>query len=259
VTEGQYQIIRFSPDPVRDEPLNIGIIMTGAFAPLVEFPEDALERAAKWCRTLDPSSIKDLSESLHHALARAAARAEDIQGALRPDFLGERFGPISLSEPRWIDISEEDPIAVQRLFSFLTDRVVRPPKPVSYAGGTSQALKLAKEILPAVRRVFPTAKTNEAMLGHSGRPFVADVFAPGEKPLVMATMVPSSSWQGVRAVEAKAFELTDVARSLKHVSLAVCCNFPAIDPEGVQSAAKAIFRSIDAQVVTPESLASLKL
>lgn len=258
MTEGQYQIVRMSPDPVRDEPLNIGIVMTGAFSPLVAFPDDALERAAKWCRTLDPESLADLRDSLQTALQRASRRAEDLGSALRPDYLGERFGPITLSEPRWINVADDDPSAISELFGYLTDRIVRPPRPVSYVGGTAPAIKLAKEILPVVRQVFPNARANEQLLGHSGRPFIADVFAPGPQPLVMATMVPSSSWQGLRGIEAKAFELSDVARAMKTALLAVCCTFPAIDPEGVRNAAESIFRSIDATVVTPENLSGLR-
>lgn len=255
MTEGQYHVVRFSPDPVRDEPLNIGLVMTGDFETLVDFPDDALERAGRWCRTLDPAGLADLRTALVQALTRAAARSEDIGGALRPDFLGERFGPITLSEARWIDTSGTTDVA--QLFTFLTNRIVRPPRPVVHGGGAAPAAKLAGAILPAVRQVFPRAQRDHPLVAHSGREFVADIYAPGPRPLVLSTLVPSSSWQGVRSVEAKAFELSDVGRAIRSADIAVCCVFPVLDPGGVRAEAEAIFRSIDVKVVTPDTVAEL--
>ena len=94
-------------------------------------------------------------------------------------------------------------------------------------------------------------------MGRSGRPFVADVFASGNRPLILSTIVPSSSWQGIRLVEAKAFEMFDVGRTMKSASLAICGQFPSIDPEGVQEQARAIFDSIEVSMVTPERIRAL--
>lgn len=88
---------------------------------------------------------------------------------------------------------------------------------------------------------------------------MADIYAPGRVPLVLSTLVPSSTTQGVHTVEAKAFEMYDVGRSVLGAKLAVCCSFPPVDPRGIRKETEAIFRSIDVRVVTPESLDALSL
>ncbi|MCA9831546.1 MAG: DUF3037 domain-containing protein [Dehalococcoidia bacterium] len=256
MSTGTYHLVRFAPDPVRDEPLNIGLVMAGDFSPRVAFPEAALQRAARWCRTLDSKGLVALRDYLQEALERAAATAADIGEAIRPDFMGERFGPVSVSESRWIDLPDDE-VDLQATFEFLLGRLVLPPKQVAYGGGGSAGEKLAKAVLPAIKSAFPRAHLNEPLVGRSGRPFVADVFASGNRPLILSTIVPSSSWQGIRLVEAKAFEMFDVGRTMKSASLAICGQFPSIDPEGVQEQARAIFDSIEVSMVTPERIRAL--
>lgn len=254
MTTGQYHVVRFAPDPVRDEPLNIGLVMVGEFPPLVDFPDEALERAARWCRGLDQAGLVAMRATLVDILQREVAMRQDIDRSLREDILGELFGPITISEPRWVDV--EAPQAPE-LFRFLTDRLVNPPRPVAYGGGAPASKKIAKAILPQIRRWRPNARMDEQLAARSGRPFTAEVYAGGEQPLVVSTLALGSNWQAVRAVEAKAFELYDVGRSLHRPSLVACCDFPDIDPEGIQEQAHMVFDSIDVRVATPDTIGDL--
>lgn len=251
MTTGQYQVFRFAPDPVRDEPLNIGLTMVGEFSPLVDFPDEALERAARWCRGLDQAGLVAMREALIETVKHSLTVTEDLGQRLRLDFLGEMFGPITLSETRWVDV---EPGEAHKVFEFLRRRLVVPPKPVQYGGGAPASKKIVKTILPGLRQQWHDARAEETLIARSGRPFQADVYAGGPNPLIVSTLALSSSWQGIRSVEAKAFELYDVGRSLNKPTLVACCQFPAIDTEGVQEQAKLVFQSIDVQVVTPETV-----
>ena len=150
----------------------------------------------------------------------------------------------------------DDPGAADQLFEFLLERLVKPPKPVVYGGGQTAAERLAKEVvLPAVRRIFPNAR-HERLVGRSGRDFEADAYAGGNHPAVVTVMAVGSNWQGMRAVEARAFALSDIARALRNPRLVAVCDFPKIDPEGVAQAAGQIFGSIDVTLASPEGIDS---
>ncbi len=254
MTTGQYVIIRFSPDPVRDEPLNIGLVMTGGFGTRIVFPEPALERAARWCTVLDGRGLVAMRHTLVERLERQLRVSEDLGESLRPDFLGELLGPVSLTEPRWIDVPSDDPVEVEPIVEYLLERLVNPPKQVSYVGGTAAARKLAEQIYPTIRAVRPEATRDTPLVGKSSRQYLAEIYAGGAQPLLVSTLVLSSSWQGIRAAEAKAFELADIGHSLRNAHIAVCCQLPAIDPEGVAGEADKIFRSVDVDLRTPATI-----
>ena len=255
MTAGQYRLVRFVPDPARDEPVNIGIVMTGVGAPLVAFPDEALERASRWCRALDLDAFVDLRLQLVDWLRRDILLAEDTGRWLDRDFLGESFGPITLSAPRWVDLDQNEAGAAVRLFEYLTERLVRPPKPVVYGGGAGPGEKLAREVLvPAIKSVLPNAMFGHRLIGRSGREFVADVFCELPTPMLISAMVLSSSPQAIHAMEAKAFEMYDVGRSLSKASMTAFCKFPPVDPKHVKEEAYKIFESIDVRVVTPDHI-----
>lgn len=249
----EYRVVKFVPDPVRAEPLNIGLLMYIEDAVSVSVPTEALERAARWCSSLDRSGFAALGDRLGDELVRAVHRAEDL-GELDSAFLPDHVGAVYLSEPRRLDLDDTSPERRAEVFRFLVDRLVMPPKQVVYGGGDNEARKLAKSIGAAVRTVVPSAATFEPVVGRSGRPYVADVYLKGDTPLIVSALVPSSGWQGVRLLEAKAFEMYDIRRSLGDANLAVCCKFPELDPANVRLQAEQIFETVDVRVVSPSEV-----
>lgn len=256
MTSGQYHVVRFTPDPIRDEPLNIGLVMVGEFEPLFDFPDDALERASRWCTALDKAGFVALRDDLNATVERALSIQADLGDALDPGFLGEQFGPLAVSEPRWVDLESPLPAETKRVFDFLLSRIVSPPKPAVY-GGPSAHRKLAEDVVRSVRQFRPDARRGERLVGRSQREFEADVFAGGSHPLVLSTLALNSTPQAIKAVEAKAFQLIDVGASLENAHLVACCSFPAIDPKGVAKASRMILDSIDVTVVAPDEVAQL--
>jgi hypothetical protein len=252
-----YRVVRFTPDPVRDEPLNIGLVITGPQEPVIHFPDEALRRAARWCRSLDAAGLVALREVLEESLRRQLARSEDIGESVRADLLGERFGPVSFTEPRWIEAATAG--EVERLASYLVDRLVLPPKPVPQGFNPSAGRKLAAALLKEIRKVVPTARTDEPLVGFSGREFTADIFGETARPFVVDTLVVGSNWQGSKTIDAKAFEMFDISRSMPKARLGACCVFPDIDPEGVQDQARMTFASIDVAVIAPSEAARFAL
>ena len=255
MTSGQYHVVRFTPDPVRDEPLNIGLVMVGEFEPLFDFPDDALERASRWCAALDKGGFVALRDDLNATVERALSIQADLADALDPGFLGEQFGPLAVSEPRWVDLESPLPAETKRVFDFLLSRIVSPPKLPVY--GASPHKKLAQDVIRSVKQFRPDARRGERLVGRSQREFEADVFAGGSHPLVLSTLALNSTPQAIKAVEAKAFQLIDVGASLENAHLVACCSFPAIDPKGVAKASRMILDSIDVTVVAPDEVANL--
>lgn len=93
MTDRTYHVLKFTPDPVRDEPLNIGLVLLDADGPKIDIPDEALERAATWCSTLDRSGLVSLREELIEELGRKILQAEDT-GRLGADLLPEMMGTV---------------------------------------------------------------------------------------------------------------------------------------------------------------------
>ena len=257
MSEGQYFIVRFSPDPVRDEPVNIGMVMVGDFEPRVVFPDESLKRAAQWCTNLNQDGFVSMRDYLTDEINRAVRQQEDLGSAIRPDLLGSMFGPVTVSSPRWVDAPASDPEAVQAIFDMLVNRLVMPPRQAPYGGGKSERQRVAKNAFDEIRNFWPQVRRDEPLVGKSGRDFVADVFVEWPRPLVVTALHPTSSTVGIHQVEAKAFNLVDIARSMPEAQLATVCAFPPIDPKGVKEETRKIMKSIDVLVVTPEQVSEL--
>jgi len=258
MTTGQYRIVKFLPDPVREEPLNIGLALSSETHGLrIEFPEQALERASQWAPSLDQMGFATLRVELEETIRHNYATYQDTGSISDRNLFGVLFGPVTVSESRWVELDDEVADDVETTFRYLISRLVLPPKRIMFGGGQSKSQKMAREFLPSIKSRWPNAHRNEALVGRSGLAFTADIYAGGEVPMVMATMALGSNWQGLRTVEAKAFKMFDVHRSFDRAKMVALCSFPPLDPERVQHQTRKIFDSIDVEVVTPESVADL--
>ncbi|MEX2237921.1 MAG: hypothetical protein WEB00_10340 [Dehalococcoidia bacterium] len=257
MTTGNYWVVRFTPDPVRDEPINIGLAMAGDFRPRISFPTESLARAGRWSSYLDGTALLALAGELEDRLSRALATHDDLPGDSLHGMLGEFFGQVSLSEARWIDLETDREDEVDSTFKFICERLVLPPKPVVYGGGTPAAKKVIKQLFPIVKQGWPRAVFEEELLGRSGRPFVADIYSGGSHQLIVSALVLSSTPQAIAQVEARAFELQDVGKTLPDPHLTAVCQFPEIDPRHVEEEAIKILESVDVQVLTPQTITNL--
>jgi hypothetical protein len=117
MTNSWYQVIRFNGDPVRNEPRNIGIVVTSPEGPIAHFDELAKRRALRENPQLSDRFLTDLEDVVEQFLIK-------LNGDPFPDEIWD--GTLEFTEPRMVRIEPRDPKALEAAFDELMTRFVRP-------------------------------------------------------------------------------------------------------------------------------------
>ena len=131
---GTYAVVRYIPDPARDEPINIGIIATGPAGAAFATDSAALERMRLLDPYVDPDSIAHIQEYLarlmdESVITVSASGVTEVQ-PWQPEFLQavasrlpERF---TLGRSLYIEYADESHDALTAAAKDLADRLVKP-------------------------------------------------------------------------------------------------------------------------------------
>lgn len=118
----EYVVIRYVPDPGRNEALNIGVIVWDSQEFRLSIDDDAVERVVRESPWLEKDALLYLEPALRQQIA---PHADYYPGAV-PAFLRAQPGfPVWMTEPRYTTVSNEGD-GIDETLARLIARVVRP-------------------------------------------------------------------------------------------------------------------------------------
>lgn len=144
----RYVLLRLTPDPLRDEPRNIGLIVWSDEHLQVTVDRDALERAASENPRLAVGALHDLEAQIRRQL-HAAQLSASSPGEAVASWLAHHHGPLlDTTSPRHTIVLGRQQHALAELCTQLLGRMVTPTvrprgRLRSIEGRTSRARRAA--------------------------------------------------------------------------------------------------------------------
>lgn len=161
MSDAQYSVIRYIPDPGRGERLNIGILLwedqSGEYR--LELDEKAIERVIRENPRLERDSLLYIEPMLTERLASAVV---PVPARIKALLDGQKGFPLDISEARFTTIAEDEN-GLDQTLERLVKRVVRPRR--RGGGGKSPVIEMHDRLKPLIRnqrvsRAYPvTAKS----------------------------------------------------------------------------------------------------
>ena len=243
----RYSLIRYIPDSVRGEQLNVGILAWTEHHLAVELDERAVDRVIRENPHLATDSLRGLRETLREQLTMTAPQPTESAATW---ITSQRGYPVVATEDRHTTVTEDSVEALGEAVERLLARVVRPRRRGGGGGfDPGQALERSLRPLLLSQRVvadytFPTSRSGVARrvdyFANSGANVALDVIKLALK----------SADEVMRRADAEAFKIEDI-RDANQIEVVVFCttsNDEAIVE--VTKSAEQVIASVGASVVT---------
>jgi hypothetical protein len=272
VPRGYYSVLRYVPDPARNEPVNIGIVITGPSGGLCQFDDRALERA----KAQDPFVDRPGLEHLKHYFAelvespRTAFRQGMVVTAAphEPAFLtlirDMHFEQLSVSEPLQVELLDESRGSMEEAVKDLVGRLVVPLKGrprFIVRDPTAPVEILRRQLQPLIQRRWVLEQPQ--FQGWSRRLRTPDLayFRPGRVAVVIENVRLNLKRERTifEHADASAFEIYDIRRALEERNggdVIAVLHLPPEPSETVEEALLSI-RSVASRVVDPREEGSV--
>lgn len=200
----RFVVVRYIPDPARNEALNVGILLYGEVESFVAIDEAAVARVVRENPQLERDALLYLEPQLEAELAGAGAREVE-------KFLTRQKGfPVVFTEPRFTTVAEDGyQVTLQRL----VDRVVRPRRR-SGGSGPNPLESLARELRAHLRQ--GDVQRNHFFQGsRSGIPRQFDFYANSKVNVALDVLrLAVAKADDIRQrADAEAFKVWDVSES----------------------------------------------
>jgi hypothetical protein len=216
-----YSVVRYIPDPGRNEELNVGIVLWNDRDFGLRIDELAVDRVIRENPWLATNALLHLESSLQEKLShRGSFNQKEFQKALE-DF--SSF-PVLLTEPRHTTIQEDQPNALSTTLDRLIQRVVRPNRRGG-GGGSSPVENLARFLRPLLQR-RAISRNHVFRESRTGIPRRVDFFANSKANVGLDALRLNlkSADQILERTDAEAFKIEDITSKNK-VGFFVYCDF----------------------------------
>lgn len=244
MTEANYSVVRYVPDPARSEALNIGILAWTSNVVRLSIDDQAVARVVRENPHLERDALFYVEALLSEHLGGSGPVPAKVHS-----LLSDQTGfPVLLTEPRATHLRAGDlPETVERLLS----RIVRPRRR-SGGGGGNPADVLARQLRPLLdRRVV---RRNYSISGSvSGIPRTVDFFANGGANIALdvVRLGVSQAEEIRKRSDAEAFKVWDVLSGGLVATFVAFCSFSQDDGLVETNAnAKAAIQAAGAEIVT---------
>jgi Protein of unknown function (DUF3037) len=246
MSEAQYSVIRYIPDPGRGERLNVGILVWGDDAYRLRLDDRAIERVVRENPLLERDALLYVAPMLTDALEAtggpASAAVEELLAA-------QKGFPIDLSEPRLTAVADGSGEALEATLQALTERVVRPRRRAG--GGSSPIDQVERKLAPLVKQ-GAVSRNHFFAATRTGVTRTVDFFANANvnTALDVVQLELKRADEIRHRADAEAFKVFDL-KDRNDVRFVVYCVFS--DERGLRETnqnARQIIESIGAQVVT---------
>jgi hypothetical protein len=242
----RYSVIRYIPDPARNEALNVGILLWDEAGSRLRIDPAAVQRVIRENPRLDTHGLDSLETILRDNLVLGTFDQKRLFRFLEahPGF------PVSFTEPRYTTLPDEQPAPLDVTLERLINRVVRPRRRTG-GGGVTPVQFLERQLRPLVQR-NAVAQNHVFQASRTGVARQVDFFANSGTNLALDTL--RLDLQKAAAImeraDAEAFKVEDVLAS-NRVEFMVYCDLsssPAL--QGAVQSALQVLGSVGAKVIT---------
>ena len=260
--EGQFSVIRYIPDPARNEPVNVGVVLKFGEEVEVKTHRDAVRRAITSDPQADESALGRIDGFLERMTQEPQLLIDRHSGQPRDvppedgDFLHalsqQSTGKLLFAEPQYIEISSGRKEELERHLSALVDRLARPLRQRARFAPVQNPprLEMQRALQQWIR--IGVVKMNETLEGRSGIPRRANFyFENGRNYLVNHIVLEQKrESQLFSKAQSDAFEIEDIRRgaSSKQWQPMVVCKFAPDRAEDVVSQVRNIFDVVECPV-----------
>lgn len=248
MSDANYSVIRYVPDPGRGESLNIGILVWAGDEFRLNLDDAAVKRVITENPRLDSDSLLYVEPLLNERLSSAIV---PVPSRIKTLLEGQRGFPIDLSEPRFTTVDPLDEGGLDATLERLTKRVVRPRRRSGRSGPDPGEL-LERRLKPRIRADTVT-RNHFFEKSKSGVPRKADFFVNSGANVALDTLrlAIQRADEIRRRADAEAFKVYDVQQVDRDVSFFVFCQFGQDDDlaDANQNARKVI-ETQGAKIVT---------
>lgn len=252
----QYSLIRYIPDPGRNEALNLGILAWDGAQYRLRIEPEAVARVIRENRHLASDALSYLEVALRQ-------RVQDFlsaKGASLSEFIGSQPGfPVLFLEPRLTTLRDEEQETLDLAIERLLDRIVRPHR--RGGGGTVSPFQATERRLAPLIRQHLVHTRYPFSRSRSGVPRVADFFANSSANVALDTLnlAIQRADEITRRADAEAFKIEDV-RAANKVRYVVYCELSGTEElRAVNDSATMVLQSVGAEVRTDLEEASHEL
>lgn len=205
MSDASYAVIRYTPDPARNEALNIGVLVWNGGEPLVRIDDSAVARVVRENPRLETEALLYVGQLIRSQFSGVSKSSEVLQ------LLGYQRGfPISFTEPRHTTVLSGS--SLDATVDRLVERIVTPHRRsggggVNPADLVSRQLKALKSAPPVMRNYFIGASA-------SGAPRSVDFFVNhgANRALDVLRLAVSQADDIRRRADAQAFKVWDVVQ-----------------------------------------------
>lgn len=208
MSEANYCVIRYMPDPGRGENLNIGILLWEQESAeyRLAFDQKAIERVVKWNPHLERDSLRFIEPMLNERLSSAVTPATARIGEV---IEGEGGFPLNFTKPRFTTVTEDEnglDATLERLLS----RVVTPRR--RYAPHTASAVDQMEKMLRPLLKARKVSKDFVFAETKTGFPRSTDFFANSgaNVALDVVKLAYKEADRTRQRADAEAFKVSDV-------------------------------------------------
>jgi hypothetical protein len=241
-----YSVIRYIPDPARNEALNVGILLWDGADSRLRIDAEAVQRVIRENPRLATHGLDVLETMLRDALALGTFDEKRLLKSLD----AHTGFPVSFTEPRFTMLPDDQPAPLDVNLERLIKRVVRPRRRTG-GGGVTAAQFLERQLRPLIQRnavdqnhVFQASKTGVARRVH----FFAN---SGTNPALDTLRLDLQKAAAImERADAEAFKVEDVL-AMNRIEFMVYCDFSSSPylRDATQSARR-IITSAGAKVIT---------
>lgn len=241
----RHAVVRFVPDPARNEELNIGIVVWDETSCRVRVDPDAVARVIKENPHLSRDALGYVEPSLRQTFLAYGRSNPD----LIVDWIEHQRGfPLLLTEPRQTTV--KDGQGLDETLDRLIEYVVHPSRRAG--GGVRPAQVIAKQLRPLLRRDL--IHQNYAFAcRRSKSQRVVDFYANSQTNTALDTLsLALKKADDIRLrADAEAFKIEDIQENHRMVRFVVYCRFSKDQHlTTVSESARATLQSVGAEVVT---------
>lgn len=215
MSDADYVVIRYTPDPARNEALNIGVLAWTGIDMQVKIDDNAVARVVRENPQLETDALLYLEDLILSGFAGAGSSAEVLQ------VLGHQPGfPVSFTDPRQTSVLPGG--SLEETMERLVTRIVTPRRRTG-GGGASPASAVHRR-LRALKASPPVMRNHFIEASASGAPRAVDFFVNhgANKALDVLRLNVSQADEIRRRADAQAFKVWDVIQK-NEVKFTVLC------------------------------------
>ena len=244
MTEAHYSVVKYVPDPARNEALNLGILAWTGSVFRLDIDDQAVARVVRE----NPHLERDALLYLEPLLLEQLSPAESLTIKIHKLISQQKGFPVVFGEPRLTQVGDG---GIEATMERLLDRIVRPKRRTG-GGAANPAELLAKHLRPLLQSGI-VQRHHSVSKSISGVPRTVDFFANSTVNVAVdvVRLAVSQADEIRKRADAEAFKVWDVLGRNQHLTFMAFCSFsPHSALTETNQRARKVIEAAGANVIT---------